>query len=328
MLLAGLFGVSFLTPLAALFALAAALPLAAVYRMETRSRQVRLVLGAHGPDWRRTLVPVVIALALLPVLVGVAAAQPVIVRHQLVNERRDAQALFVFDTSRSMTASDGPGRPTRLTRAKRIARKLDASLGDVPAGIVSMTDRALPDMMPTTDRALFAHTLAESVRADAPPPDLRYGRSGRSTNLTSLGLLLTTHVYSPNLKHRLLVVFTDGEIEPVDSHFKNALKHRIAPIFVHVWAPNERIFTRGDQIDPNYHADPQSGALLTQAAQVTGGAVFDEDQLGALEAAAQRILGHGPSSKHISAYERIPLAPWFAIACILPLAFLLWRRNA
>jgi hypothetical protein len=327
MVVAGLFGVSFLTPLAALFAFAAAIPLAAVYRMEARSRQVRLVLGARGPDLR-ALAPVVLAIALLPVLVGVAAAQPVIVRHQLVDERRDAQALFVFDTSRSMVASDGPGRPTRLDRAKEIARKLQASLGDVPVGIVSMTDRALPDLMPTTDRALFSRTLAQSVRVDAPPPDLRYARRGRSTNLTSLGLLLTTHVYSQHLKHRLLVVFTDGEIEPVDSHFRSALRHRIAPLFVHVWAPNERIFTHGDQIDPNYHPDPQSGALLATAAEVTGGAVVDEDRFGSLEAASLRILGHGPSSKHISAYERIPLAPWFALACILPLVFLLWRRNA
>lgn len=325
--LAGLFGVSFLTPLAALFAFAAAIPLAALYRMETRSRQVRLVLGARGPGLR-ALAPVVLAIALLPVLVGVAAAQPVIVRHQLVDERRDAQALFVFDTSRSMLARGGPGEPTRLDRAKTIARKLQASLGDVPVGIVSMTDRALPDLMPTTDRALFARTLAQSVRADAPPPDLRYPRTGRSTNLTSLGLLLTTHVYSKNLKHRLLVVFTDGEIEPVDRQFQKSLQHRIAPLFVHVWAPNERIFTRGDQIDPNYHPDPQSKALLEEAAQVTNGSVLDERQLGAIKATARRILGNGPSSKHISAYERIPLAKWFAIACILPLAFLLWRRNA
>lgn len=327
MLLAGLFGVSFLTPVAALFALAAAIPLAAVFRMETRSRQVRSVLGAQGPGLR-AFVPVLIALALLPVLVGVAAAQPVVVRHQLVDERRDAQALFVFDTSRSMLAAGGPGQPTRLARAKAIARKLQASLGDVPVGVVSMTDRALPELMPTTDRALFARTLAQSVRADAPPPDLNYGREGRSTNLTSLGLLLTTHVYSKNLKHRLLVVFTDGEIEPVDRQFQKALKHRIAPLFVHVWAPNERIFTHGDQIDPNYHPDPQSGALLKEAAVVTDGSVLDESQLGAIKATAQRIVGQGPSSKHISAYERIPLAPWFAVACILPLAFLLWRRNA
>ena len=327
MLVGGLFGVSFLTPLAALFALAAAVPLAALYRMEARGREVRAVLGARGPGLR-ALAPVAIALALLPVLVGVAAAQPVVVRHQLVDERRDAQALFVFDTSRSMQASGGQGEPTRLARAKTIARKLQASLGDVPVGVVSMTDRALPDLMPTTDRALFSRTLAQSVRADAPPPDLRYGRQGRSTNLTALGLLLTTHVYSQHLKHRLLVVFTDGEIEPVDSHFKQALKHRLAPLFVHVWAPNERIFTHGDQIDPNYHADPQSAALLRQAADVTGGAVLGENQLGSIEAVAKRILGQGPSSKHISAYERIPLAPWFAIAGILPLAFLLWRRNA
>ena len=54
------------------------------------------------------------ALFLLPGLVAVAAAQPVVVRQQLVRERGDAQAFFVIDTSLSMEASGGPAQPTRL----------------------------------------------------------------------------------------------------------------------------------------------------------------------------------------------------------------------
>ena len=34
------------------------------------------------------------------------------------------------------------------------------------------------------------------------------------------------------------------------------------------------------------------------------------------------------TQKQVDAYARVPLAPWFVLAGILPLAFLLWRRNA
>jgi len=211
--LIGIFGVSFLTPLDALFALAAAIPLAALLQMERRGRDVRTILGVPGPG-RRALAPVVIALGLLPVLVSVAAAQPVVVRRQLVPERRNAQAFFVFDTSRSMLASSGPGRPNRLERAKLIARRLEETLTDVPIGIASMTDRTVPELMPTADSSLFERTLTESVGINEPPPALSYG-TGRSTNLRALVPLATSHFFSPGVTHRLLVVFTDGEIEPL-----------------------------------------------------------------------------------------------------------------
>jgi hypothetical protein len=109
--------VQFLTPLDALIGLAAAVPLAALLARERRARRIRRQFEVRDPR-RRKLAPPLIALILLPGLVGVAAAQPVIVRRQLVAERADAQAFFVFDTSLSMLASASPGRPTRLARAK------------------------------------------------------------------------------------------------------------------------------------------------------------------------------------------------------------------
>src|SRR4029077_12280037 len=109
----------FLTPVDALFAVAAAAPLAALLASERRSEGIRRLLGLRGPG-RRAVAPVAIALFLLPGLVGVAAAQPVVVRQQLVRERGDAQAFFVIDTSLSMKASGGPAQPTRLARAERL----------------------------------------------------------------------------------------------------------------------------------------------------------------------------------------------------------------
>src|SRR3954465_13393295 len=112
---AAVFGVSFLTPLAALFVLAAAVPLGVLLVTERRAGQVRRLLSLARPG-RRALVPVAVALVLLPALVAVAAAPPAVVRNRPVSERADAQAFILFDTSLSMRAAAGAGRPTRLAR--------------------------------------------------------------------------------------------------------------------------------------------------------------------------------------------------------------------
>jgi hypothetical protein len=326
--LAAIFGVTFLSPLGALFSLAAAIPLVALLHTERRGREVRSLLGV-GAQGRRALTVLVTALVLLPLLVGVAAAQPVVVRRQLVRERGDTQAFFVFDTSRSMLASSGPDRPSRLARAERIALGLDRALGDVPVGIASMTDRTLPDLMPTVDRSLFAHTLSESVGIDEPPPDRPYG-GGRSTTLMSLVPVATARFYSPSVGHRLLVVFTDGEAQPLTATVLGRLGplRGLSPIFVHVWAREERIFEQGGRPDPHYSPDPRSSALLAAAARATGGSAFGERQLGSIEAQARRVVGQRARSARVGGYARVALAPWLVLAGIAPLAVLLWFRNA
>jgi hypothetical protein len=160
---------SFLTPVGALFALAAIVPLAALVITERRADAVRRTLRVAGPA-RRALVPVGIALVLLPALVAVAAAQPVVVRQRNVSQRADVQAFALFDTSLSMQAAAGPGRPTRLGRAKRLAMRLEHAFPDVPFGVISMTDRSLPNLLPTVDRTAFDRTVEQSVAVDRPPP--------------------------------------------------------------------------------------------------------------------------------------------------------------
>jgi hypothetical protein len=320
----GLFGVSFLTPLDALFALAAAVPLAALLATERRSERVRAALRLRGHG-RRAFAPVAGALLLLPALVAVAAAQPVVVRQQLVRERGDAQAFIVIDTSESMKAAAGPGKPTRLTRAKRLALRLKSALGDVPVGLATMTDRVLPDVMPTTDPALFDRAVAQSVAIDEPPPTQAYHHN-RATDLQALVPLVTSHFFSDVVKHRLLVVFTDGEATRDLSLYALGIGQALKPVFVHVWAPGERIYRRG-RPDPYYVADPTSEALLKHAAaQAAGTSVGEHDFHALLEAAHQR-LGHGDEVSHVNAYARIALAPWFALGGILPLGFLFYRRN-
>jgi len=321
-----MFGVSFLTPLGALFVVAAAIPLAALAVTERRTARIRRLFAVAGPG-RRAIVPVVVALVLLPALVGVAAAQPIVVHKTFLSERADAEAFFVIDTSLSMSARTAPGEPSRLERAKREALQLRNRLTDVPVGIASMTDRTLPELMPTTDPALFSRTLAASVGIDSPPPSQVY--NGRATTLTALVPVLQSHFFATSTRRRLVVVFTDGESSrlPPTLRFQVGRVSGLTPLFVHVWSPGEQIFKPGGKPDPNYHSDPTSGDALASFATLLGGKEFSEKQLGQVAAAAQAGVGHSGTERKVETYARIALAPWFLLAGVVPLGFLLWRRN-
>jgi hypothetical protein len=43
---------------------------------------------------------------------------------------------------------------------------------------------------------------------------------------------------------------------------------------------------------------------------------------------ARNAVGFAGTHQRVDAYARIPLAPWIVLAGVVPLAFLLWRRNA
>jgi hypothetical protein len=267
---------------------------------------------------------VAIALVLLPALVAVAAAQPVVVRQQLVNERADAQGFILFDTSLSMQASAAPDAPTRLARAKRLAIRLQEALPDVPLGVASMTDRSLPNLLPTTDSTLFDRTIAQSVRIDSPPPSQLY--PDRATTFDALIPIVESRFYSSSVQRRLLVVLTDGEATKISPLLKLSVQRRVTPVFVHVWQPGERIFRHG-KADPGYSADPTSTAALRDVAQITDGTLYDEHQLNRVVHAARNAVGRAGTEAVVNTYARVPLAPWFVLGGIAPLGFLLWRRN-
>jgi hypothetical protein len=283
------------------------------------------MIGAVGSR-RRSALLTVVALVLLPALVAVAAAQPVVIRNRMVSERADAQAFVLFDTSLSMTASAAPGRPTRLARAKRLALRLRQALPDLPMGVASMTDRSLPNLLPTTDPTLFARTVTQAVAIDEPPPSKAY--SNRATTFAALVALNESHFYSQGVQKRLLIVLTDGESSKVSPLLNLTLPNRIPTLLVHVWEPGERIFRTNGRPDPKYVSDPRSARALNAVASATSGSqAFDEHDIGAVVQAARNVVGHATTRAHIAGYERIPLAPWFVLGGILPLAFVLWRRN-
>ena len=316
-------GVSFLTPHAGLLALAALVPLAALLLAERRAAAIRRAFALRGPR-RRALVPVVLALVLLPSLVAVAAAQPVVVRNRQLTQRTDVQVMFVLDTSLSMEARTGRRGATRLERAKLDALRIFRTLGDVPAGVASMTDRTLIHLLPTTDPTLFARTLRQSIGSDRPAPSQLY--NGRATTVQALETIDEENFFPPSVRKKILVVFTDGETQTNSIKLTIRQEEIIPPLLVHVWAPTEQIFVHG-RPDPHYQPDPTSSANLQAFAGITGGKAFEENQLSNVEAAIQEQAGRPTSHQTITAATRIPLAPWFVLGGVLPLGFLLYRRN-
>jgi hypothetical protein len=317
-------GFTFLTPIDALFALAAAVPLAALWLAHTRMESVRRVFSLQSPR-RPELVAVIVALALLPVLMGVAAAQPVVVRHQELGQRLDVQVYLVFDTSTSMSARTGPHGLSRLERAKQEAEEVIPKLGDIPVGVASMTDRVLPYLMPTPNHLLIRRTLAQSVGIDLPPPSQLY--TGRATTFSALYPVPYSNFYSPGVRHRILVVFTDGEAAHISAvGYELARAMTVHPLFVHVWAPTERIYVHG-RVDPNYRPDPTSARALSRFATAAHGRVFAENDLDTLAQTIRAEAGSTPVTTDVLGYARVALAPWFVLAGIIPLAFLLYRRN-
>ena len=319
-------GVSFLTPLAGLFALTAAIPLAALLLMEGRTRRLRQLFSLAAPR-RRELVTIAVALALLPVLVAAAATQPVVIHKQTLTQRVDAQVFLVFDTSLSMSARSGPNAPTRLARAEQEATAVIPQLGDIPVGIATMTDRVLPNLMPTTNIGVALRTVDQAVRINEPPPGIKY--PDRASTLEAIVPIESDRLFPPGVKHPILVIFTDGEeqgLPPFTTYSSLAQQIAIPPLFVHVWAPTEHIYSHG-RINSRYAPDPASSRVLTDFARAAHGLVLREGDVKGLLSAIHSEAGSKPVTTMSLGYSRIPLAPWILVAGVIPLGFLLYRRN-
>jgi hypothetical protein len=129
------------------------------------------------------------------------------------------------------------------------------------------------------------------------------------------------------VQRRLLVVLTDGEATKISPLLSASIQRRVAPVFVHVWAPGERIYHKGKP-DPGYIADPTSEAALEEVARITGAPPpFSEHDLHGIVRASRDAVGRAGTQAHIDSYARVALAPWFVLGGIVPLGFLLWRRN-
>jgi hypothetical protein len=87
-----------------------------------------------------------------------------------------------------------------------------------------------------------------------------------------------------------------------------------------------RVYTRGAP-EPQYLPDPSSRALRDSLARASRGSVFDERSAGPAAQRARQLLGKGRTVVHGRRTGREELAPYLALAALLPVGLLLWRRE-
>jgi hypothetical protein len=314
--------VVFLTPVAALAALGALLPLAALAVAGRRERRGRRLLELPDPPASRRLGRAA-ALAAVPILLGLAAAQPAVRTTSDLRVRTDAEALFVLDNSRSMLAASAPGDPSRLARAKAVAETIRDGLADIPSGVATLSDRVLPNLLPDPDPAVFRDTVAQAVGIEQPPPA---STAVVATSLAPLGSVPGQNLFQPTARHRLLVVLTDGESRPFDAG-RVARELRTSPsvdlLLVQVGHPGEAVFVNGKP-EPGYRPDPAAHTTLESLAAATGGTLVGEGSAGRAIAAARRALGRGPVVAVGRTTRTRTLAPYLVLAALVPLLLVLW----
>jgi hypothetical protein len=310
-------------PAGAAVALVALVPLAALLLTELRARRVRSVLGLRAPG---RLLTALLALSILAagVLVGAAAAEPVLERGSTRFERTDVSAWVVLDETRSMLAAQGPRSPSRLARARELAVRLRGSVPELKVGVASFTDRVLPHLFPTLDQELYAATVRHAIGIERPPPGRRRLNATRLDSLESLG---TQGFFPATPERRIAVVLSDFETDPFSAARLGARlsRQRIELVLVHLWDGRERIF--GGVDDAGWRPDPAAVATATRLAAAAGGDVFGEAEAGRAAAALRRRLGAGTRESRWQEQSQTELAPWLALAAVVPLGFVLWRRN-
>jgi hypothetical protein len=313
-----------LTPLAALLVLLAIVPLAALRMGEARVRSVARALGLPETGVGRS--PAV-AVAVAAVLLGLAAAQPVLAFDAGKRVRADAEVYVVLDTTLSMMAAESPGAVPRFERARETALRLRAELDDVRVGIASFTDRVLPHLFPSSDAELYAATLERAVRIEHPPPERQW--EARATTFGSLDALATRNFYAPSAGARAFVLLTDGETREYSLPALAAILGRppaVTPVLVHVRRDGEQLYLDG-RLDRGYESDPRSDVALADLARATGGTVLAEDDVAGVAAAVRAALGEGEYAAEGRRRRTLQLAPWLVVLAGLPLAFLVARRN-
>jgi uncharacterized protein (DUF58 family) len=250
----------------------------------------------------------------------------VIETQRVRQERIDAEAWVVLDTSRSMLASEQVHSATRFERERRLALRLSEELPEVRLGLASMTDRVLPHVFPTTDRRVVETALRESMGIEQPGPMVSLTGTP-TTTYDALAAIPTRNYFSPGARKRLLVVLTDGETRPPEQDLSGPFGRakKITTLLVRVGKPGEQIWFGGVPEDA-YQPYGDAAAALSRVARQVDGRVLSEDEQAVVDA-AREALGTGPTRDRIIEGERRSLMPWVTLAAFLPLGLILIRRN-
>jgi hypothetical protein len=270
-------------------------------------------------DSRAELLPPSLAAAAL-VLLGLAAAQPALTRTSSPRVRRDVQALFVLDTSRSMAASSSATAPTRLDRAATAAVRLRAAIPQVASGVLTLTDRVLPDLLPVADVQGFDGVVQHAVRIESPPPR---ASAVRATSYGALADIASGNDFAPSATRRIVVLLTDGESNPVQS---GDLADKLAAgrgyrfVAIRFWRGNESVYGTENKAEAAYRPDPSGRTTLRDLAVALRGRSFEEVDVGAAAAYLRGVAGSGPSVRVAGVdRSRVALAPYLALPALLGL---------
>ncbi len=313
------------TPWAAAVAVVVVVPAAALVVSRRRAASARRAVDLAPPARGRvpwTVTALVAAIGLL----ALAAAQPVIASHENSSVRRDADVFVVIDTSRSMLATSSAGAATRFARAGAIARSLRDATPTAAMGIASLTDRVLPHLFPTEDTADFDVTLRDAIAVQRPPPAENIGGSG--TSLAALGDLATAQFFAPEARTRIAVVLTDGESQPVPvGRVAAALKRaNIRLVLIRLGNATERVFTPAGRTE-TYRPARGTGVELAQTALLLGASAYAEPEASAAVAEVADLVARGDGVAVQSTTSVRELSMPLALAALLPVTLLLWRRN-
>jgi hypothetical protein len=314
-----------LSPAGLLLVLGAIPVLAALVIGERRSRRVGALLRLRPPG-RRGIVATVIAICVLAGLLGVAAARPVVDEAHARYLRTDAEAIVALDVSRSMLAASTPTSPTRLERARQVAVALRAAIPDVPTGVASFTDRVLPNLLPTSDIAVFDATVERSVGIDRPPPG---GNALTVTTFDALAAPTKDGYFTPGRKRRVLVILTDGESVDFDvGPLRSALRDApgLHTVLVRIGSSHEHVYGADGLPEADYRPTDTSEEIKRFVA-ATGAQAFGAGDLSGAEAAVRRDAGAGPRVRAGSESSSTDVAPYLVLAAFLPLGLLIRLRN-
>lgn len=339
---------TFVTPRGGLLALAVVVPLAAFAVSAVRISRGRALLRLGPPSSDRHIA--LAALVSIPLLLGLAAAGPAWRTHAGRRIRTDAQAVFIFDTSRSMAAAASFGAPTRFAQARAVALQLRGSaIPEVPSGVASLTTQLLPHLFPTANEAAFNSTVEKTIGVEKPPPPaLELGLTG--TSFRPLNGLRDQGYFDPATAHRFAILLTDGESAQVDVDVlaqaltqtnatqtsnafggqRGSVRQPEAPVtlfVVRLGGVHDHIYDAEGNIEVGYRPDSRAAVIVETLATAVGGHSYTAADLSAASAGLRKAVGSGTSSLQGARSKTITLAPYVVLAAFAPLALLIRRRN-
>ena len=134
--------------------------------------------------------------------------------------------------------------------------------------------------------------------------------------------------FTPGRARRLLVILSDAESRDFDVGLVRRLlgqQSGVRTVLVRIGSTREQVYREGLP-EADFRPEPTT-QVVRRFVDATGGRAFGEGDLGAATAALRAAVGHGPRVKTGTFSSTTDLAAYFVLASVLPLGFLVRRRN-